>query len=138
MSHYRNCMLPHEREELLILRKCMLDFLRELCRSAYVSYYNSNNLGVLLTALERDTIYPKEIFTLANYTNLCRCVRELCLRMVSKPFTEAFPTWQYSVREFRARINTTTVQTAGDGPTQSKSAMHDAMLARLKNIASCV
>jgi hypothetical protein len=82
-------------------------------------YENSNNLGILLTALERDTIYPKEIFTLANYTNLCRCIRELCERMGAKEFTAAFPTWQYSIREFRARTNTMITQTAGDGPTQS-------------------
>ena len=96
MSHYWYCMLPHELEELAILRKCMLDFLLELCRSDY---------------------------------------GELCLRMGAKQFTEAFPTWQYSIRKFRARINTTIVQTAGDGPTQSNSAMHNAILARLKNIA---
>jgi hypothetical protein len=129
------CMIRMKQEELLIFRKCMLDFLRELNRSDYVSYYNSNNLGILLSALERDTIYPKEIFTVKNYTNLCACIRELCERMGAKEFTAAFPTWQYGVREFRARINVLTTQTAGDGPTQSNSGMHDDILARLKNIA---
>jgi hypothetical protein len=54
MSHYRYCMLPHELEELAILRSCMLDFLLSLCKSDYVSDYNSNNLRILLAELERD------------------------------------------------------------------------------------
>ena len=135
MSHYQNCMLPHELEELAILRSCMMDFLLSLCRSDYVFYFNSNNLRILLTELERDKFHPRAVFTLANYTNLCKCTRELCLRMGAKEFTNAFPTWQYSIREFRARINMLTTQTAGDGPTQSNSGMHDDILARLKNIA---
>jgi hypothetical protein len=124
-----------KQEELYVFRKCMLDFLRELSRSDYVSYYNSNKLGILLTALESDTIYPKEIFTVKNYTNLCTCIRQLCERMGAKEFTAAFPTWQYSIREFRARINVLIPETAGDGPTQGYAAMQNAMLARLKNIA---
>jgi len=79
--------------------------------------------------------FPKAIFTVKNYTNLCACIRELCERMGAKEFTAAFPTWQYSIREFRARINVLTTQTAGDGPTQSNSVMQNAILARLKNIA---
>jgi hypothetical protein len=55
--------------------------------------------------------------------------------MGAKEFTEAFPTCQYSIREFRARMNTTIVQTAGETPRQNNSAMHDVILTRLKNIA---
>jgi hypothetical protein len=126
---------PHELEELAIFRECTKDFLRDLSRSDYVAHYNSNNLFILLTELERDKFHPERVFTVANYMNFCRCVRELCMRMGAKEFTVAFPTWQYSIREFRARMNIMITQTAGDGPTQSNSAMQNAILARLKNIA---
>jgi hypothetical protein len=55
--------------------------------------------------------------------------------MGAKEFTAAFPTWQYSVREFRARINIMIPATAGDGPTQGYAALQNALLGRLKNIA---
>ncbi len=58
-----------------------------------------------------------------------------CERMGAKEFTAAFPTWQYSIREFRARINVLIPETAGDGPTQGYAAMQNAILARLKNVA---
>ncbi len=70
-------------------------------------------------------------FTVKNYTNLCACIRELCERMGAKEFTAAFPTWQYSIRKFRVRVNTMITQTASDTPTHSNSAMQNAILAQV-------
>jgi hypothetical protein len=117
----------HRLEEFAIFSKCTKDFLRDLSRSDYVAHYNSNNLGILLSELERERFHPERVFTVANYTNLCRCVRELCMRMGAKAFTEAFPTWQYSLGEFRARTDTTIVHSASDTPQIA--------MQRLKNIA---
>jgi hypothetical protein len=93
----------HELEEFAIFRACTRAFLCDLRNSDYVSHYNSNNLFNLMSELERERFYPERVFTVAHYTSLCTCVRE-CLRMGARECTEAFPTWQYSLGAFRARI----------------------------------
>jgi hypothetical protein len=104
---------PHELEEWAIVRECTRAFLHALRNSNYVSHYYSNNLGVLMGELENaERFHPERVFTVANYTRLCTCVRELCLRMGARECAETFPTWQYSLGAFRARVLPASVQPA--------------------------
>ncbi len=104
----------YELEEWSIVRACTRAFLRDLRNSSVgVAHYNSNNLGVLTGVLENaERFHPERVFTVAHYTRLCTCVRELCLRMGSRECAEAFPTWQYVLGALRARVG------AGGEPPQ--------------------
>jgi hypothetical protein len=121
----------YELEEWAIVRTCTRALLRALQNSSVgVGHYNSNDLGVLAGELEREKFYPERVFTAAHYTRLCTCVRELCGRMGARECTEAFPTWQYVLGAFRARVVTVppAIVHAGSAPPQ-------AAMQRLREIA---